>query len=66
MAVPVYWSGQILNTPIIVVYRFGLYFFVFLLGYFVLSHDEAVDVLKRRFLLPAAAAAVFGILFCMR
>ena len=65
-AVPVYWSGQILNTPIIVVYRFGLYFFVFLLGYFVLSHDEAVDVLKRWFLLPAVAAAVFGILFCMR
>ena len=66
LAVPVYWSGQILNTPIIVVYRFGLYFFVFLLGYFVLSHDEVVDVLKRWFLLPTVAAAVLGILFCIK
>lgn len=66
MAVPVYLSGQILNTPIIVVYRFGLYFFVFLLGYFVLSHDQVIDLLKRCFLLPAAAAAIFGILFCLR
>ena len=66
MAVPVYWSGRILNTPVIVVYRFGLYFFVFLLGYFVLSHDEVIEVLKRRFLLPAAAAAVLGTLFCLR
>ena len=66
MAVPVYGSGQILNTPVIVVYRFGLYFFVFLLGYFVLSHEEVIDVLKRSFLLPAALAAVLGTMFCLR
>ncbi|MBO4461725.1 MAG: acyltransferase family protein, partial [Lachnospiraceae bacterium] len=40
LAIPVYGAGQILNTPKIVVYRFGLYFFAFLLGYFVFSHDE--------------------------
>ena len=66
MAVPVYLSGQILNTPIIVVYRFGLYFFVFLLGYYVLSHDQVIDILKRCYLLPAAATAVLGTMFCLR
>ena len=37
LGIPTYGAAQILNTPIICVYRFGLYFFVFLLGYFVLS-----------------------------
>ena len=47
LVLPTYGAAQILNTPIVCVYRFGLYFFVFLLGYFVLSHDEVIEVLKR-------------------
>ncbi|MBR5336513.1 MAG: acyltransferase [Lachnospiraceae bacterium] len=58
-------AAQILNTPVIVLYRFGLYGFVFLLGYFVLSHDEVVEVLKKWFPLFLLAAAGLGTAFCL-
>ena len=62
---PFVWgAGQILNTPIIVVYRFGLYFFLFLLGYFVFSHDEVIEVLKKWFMLFLVASVALCVLFC--
>lgn len=66
LSVPVYFAAQILNTPVIVVYRIGLYFLVFLLGYFVFSHDEVIGLLKRWLPLLAGIAAVFGAAFCIR
>lgn len=65
MALPVFAAAQILNAPVVLVYRFGLYFFVFLFGYFVLSHDEVIDVLKKWFPLFAIIAIILGIGFCM-
>nr|MCR5399883.1 acyltransferase [Lachnospiraceae bacterium] len=64
LAIPFYVMGIILNTPIIVVYRFGLYFFSFLLGYFVFSHDEVIEVLKKWFVAFAGFAIVLCIIFC--
>ena len=62
---PFVWgAGQILNTPVIVVYRFGLYFFLFLLGYFVFSHDEVIEVLKKWFMLFLVASVALCFLFC--
>lgn len=56
LVVPVYLSGLVLNTPVIAVYRFGIYGFVFLLGYFVFAHEEVIEsVSKYRILLLAAA-----------
>ena len=66
LAVPVWAAAQVLNTPIIVVYRFGFYGALFLLGYFVFSHDEVIDRVKAWFPLLAAAAAALGIAFCAR
>ena len=66
LLLPVYGAAQLLNTPIIVVYRFGLYGFVFLLGYFVLSHDGPVACLKKWFHLFLAAAFALGTAFCIR
>ena len=66
MLLPLYGTAQVLNTPIIVVYRFGLYLFVFLLGYFVLSHDGPVCCLKKYFPLFLAAAVALGAAFCIR
>ncbi len=65
LALPVYGAGQILNTPKIVVYRFGLYFFAFLLGYFVFSHDEVIAGLKKWFWAFAVVAAGLGVAFCV-
>ena len=65
MVVPVWAAAQVLNTPIICVYRFGLYGLMFLLGYCVFSHDEVIDVLKRWFLPLLAAAILLGTAFCI-
>ena len=66
LALPVWAAAQILNTPVVVVYRFGFYGIVFLLGYFVFSHGETVDALKRYFVPLLGVSAVLGIAFCAR
>lgn len=61
-----YGAGQILNTPLIVSYRFGLYFLAFLTGFFLLSHDEVIGILKKYFPLFLAIAAVLCAAFCIK
>ena len=65
LCVPAFLTAQILNTPIIVVYRFGWYFFAFLMGYFVLSHEAVVEHLKKWFLLLLLMAVGLGTVFCV-
>lgn len=57
LGIPAWGAAQILNAPVIVVYRFGLYGFGFLLGYFVFSHEAVTDRLKQ-YALPLLAAAL--------
>ena len=45
--IPVYLSSLVLNTPIILVYRFGIYSMTFLLGYFVFAHEEVIEKISR-------------------
>lgn len=44
---PVWGSSLILNTPLIEVYRHGIYIFLFLLGYYVFSHEHVTDLLAK-------------------
>lgn len=63
LTIPVFLAAQVLNTPMITVYRFGIYGLSYFIGYFILSHDGVVDRLSV-FWLPIGAAAVFaGILY---
>ena len=59
----VWLAAQVLNTPVVVVYRFGIYGFVFLLGYYVFAHEEVIDRLSCAgiplLLLAAALGAVY-------
>ncbi len=66
LALVIWGAAQILNTPVIVVYRFGIYGVGFLLGYFVFSHDQVMERLEkwRWILLPAAL--VLGIVFVIK
>ena len=64
MTAVIHLAAQILNTPIICVYRIGLYLTGFLIGYFVFSHDEVIDVVKKWFPVIAPAALVLGAAFC--
>ena len=38
MVILTYGAAQILNTPVVTVYRFGIYGFCFFVGYFIFSH----------------------------
>lgn len=61
--VPAYLSAQILNTPIVVVYRFGIYGFGFFMGYFVFAHDSVMDRLEKYWGIASALAVISGIVF---
>lgn len=61
--IPVWLSGQVLNMPVIVVYRLGIYGFVFFLGYFVFAHDGVTDRISAFRLPLLAASAVFGAVY---
>lgn len=56
-------SSQILNTPMIAVYRFGIYGFGFLLGYYVFSHEEITDCLKKYSIPLLIAALILGVAY---
>ena len=66
MVLPVWGSSQILNTPVVEVYRNGIYLCMFFLGYAVFSHDRVQELLekKRRWLLASAAA--LGVVYVIR
>ena len=62
LTVCVYGFSQVLNTPIVTVYRFGIYGFCFFTGYFIFSHDEVVERLSKWwgiFLIVAGATGIF-------
>lgn len=63
LVIPVFLSAQILNMPIITVYRFGLYGFCFLLGYYIFSHDEIIAVLNKHAIWLAVVAVILGIAY---
>lgn len=63
MTIPLYLFAQILNTPVVTVYRFGIYGFAFFAGYFVFSHEEVVDRLSKWAIPLAAAAVVLGAVY---
>lgn len=65
LGIAVWGSAQILNTPVVAVYRFGIYGFCFLLGYFVFSHDTAIRQLEKYCLFFAATALVLGAVYVL-
>ena len=56
-------SAQILNTPVIEIYRNGIYIFAFLLGYYVFSHDHIQELLAKWAPLLLGAGGVLAILY---
>lgn len=67
LSVLTWGSAQILNMPVVTVYRCGIYLFCFLAGYFIFSNEENIDKLvKFRFLLLAATVVLgaMNVYFC--
>ncbi|MBR6158822.1 MAG: acyltransferase [Lachnospiraceae bacterium] len=63
MMILIYGSAQILNTPMVIVYRFGIYGMGFFIGYFVLSHDAVMDRVEKAWILLSALAVISCIVF---
>ena len=63
MVLPIWGAAQILNTPVVVVYRFGFYGLGFLLGYFVFSHDEVMDRLEKWWIPLTVLGTASGVLY---
>ena len=63
LVLPVWGSSFLLNTPMIEVYRNGFYLFLFLLGYYVFSHDHVTDLLVKWKIPLLAAALITGIAY---
>ncbi len=59
----IYAAAQIMNAPVIVVYRFGIYGVGFFIGYFICSHDEVMDRLGRNWILLSSLAIISCIAF---
>lgn len=57
LTVLIYLAAQVLNTPIITVYRFGIYGLSYFIGYFILSHDEVTNRLSK-YWLPLGIVAI--------
>lgn len=63
LTVTVWISSMLFNTPLIEVYRHGIYVFTFLLGYYVFSHDHIIDLLDKFKYLFLGIGIVSGIVF---
>lgn len=63
LTVFVYGFSQVLNTPVVTVYRFGIYGFCFFTGYFIFSHDEVVERLSKWWVIFLIAAGTTGIFY---
>lgn len=63
MTVFAYGFAQILNTPVVTVYRFGIYGFCFFTGYFIFSHDEVIQRLEKWWYLWDIIAIGLGIAY---
>ena len=61
--IPIWGAAQILNTPIVSVYRAGFYFVFFMLGYYVFSNDEVMEKLKNHAILLTVSGVAVCIIF---
>lgn len=66
LGVAAWAAAQVLNMPVIAVYRFGIYLFSYLAGYYVFSQQAVVDALARRAPILCGAAAVLGAAYLWR
>ncbi len=55
----VFGAAQILNMPVLTMYRFGIYFTAFLIGYYIFSHEKTQELLEK-FCIPLLCLAIFG------
>ena len=62
----VWGSSFILNTPVVTVYRWGIYLLMFILGYYVFSNDKIIENLEKISIPLGIITVIFGIVFTIK
>lgn len=60
---PIWGAAHLFNTPFIEVYRNGIYVFLFLLGYYVFSYEETIEIVRKWYIPLGVTAFILGILY---
>lgn len=66
LCVLIFGAAQILNMPVLTMYRFGIYFVAFLIGYYVFSHDEVQDIIEKMCVPMLCLAVIGAVLYAIR
>lgn len=61
--VPIFGAAQILNMPVLTMYRFGIYLTAFLIGYYVFSHDKVQNDIEKICIPMLCLAVIIAIVF---
>ena len=63
--IPIFGAAQILNAPVLTMYRFGIYLAAFLIGYYIFSHEGVQNTIAQiripLLCLAVAGAVAYGI-----
>ena len=65
LVVAVWISSMLFNTPLIEVYRHGIYVFMFLLGYYIFSHEHIINLVEKYKYLFLGIGIITGIFFTL-
>lgn len=60
LVLPVWGSSFLLITPVMTIFRNGIYWFMFLLGYYIFSHDTILEKIKKYSIPLMITALVLG------
>ncbi|MBO4679611.1 MAG: acyltransferase [Lachnospiraceae bacterium] len=58
--------AQICNSSMLPNYKMGLYFAYYFIGYFVFSHEEVLEKIKKNYILFIIVAVISDVIFCVK
>lgn len=62
----IFGAAQILNMPVLTMYRFGIYFTAFLIGYYIFSHDGVQEIIEKIHIPMVCLTVAAGIVYTYR
>lgn len=63
---PIWGAAHLLNLPVLTMYRFGIYFVAFLIGYYVFSHEEVQEAIERMRVPTLCLSVIAAVLYGLR
>lgn len=63
---PIWGAAQVGNLPVLTMYRFGIYWAAFLIGFYIISHEGVQGAIQRARVPAACLAAVSGVFYVLR